>query len=179
MVTIIPDQTLKKIRGKAGQRGLRDLLLIELALTTALRVRELVSLTREQVQGKEWISVKVKGGRIERVYLPPKIRRLIESYLKTHSSEWLFPNGRGDHISGRHAQRIFYEIQDALNIPDGEKWNFHALRHTAITKFYFQTRDILLTRAFARHKRVETTTIYAHLNPLELARAVNQIERGW
>ena len=40
-------------------------------------------------------------------------------------------------------------------------FNFHSLRHTALTTVYRTTRDIRLTQRVARHKSVETTIVYA------------------
>jgi len=45
----------------------------------------------------------------------------------------------------------------------------HILRHTAITMFYHQCRDVAKTQLFAQHKNVATTMdIYVHTSPAEV-----------
>ena len=44
----------------------------------------------------------------------------------------------------------------------------HSLRHAAITNFYNQTKDLLLTAKMARHLEPQTTTNYVHLNTEQL-----------
>jgi len=48
-------------------------------------------------------------------------------------------------------------------------YNFHALRHSAVTNVYRATRDLFLAQRFAQHASPLTTIIYAHPADEELA----------
>ncbi len=50
----------------------------------------------------------------------------------------------------------------------------HSLRHYAITKFYNQTKNWLLTSKFARHIEPNTTTTYIHTDRSELYNEVDK-----
>jgi len=55
-------------------------------------------------------------------------------------------------------------------------YNFHALRHTAITNVYRATKDLFLTQRFARHANPITTVAYTHPSDEELYAAIRGIE---
>lgn len=53
----------------------------------------------------------------------------------------------------------------------------HLLRHTAITRYLRANRDLELTRRFARHSHVSTTSrIYSHLADEDVAAGVERME---
>lgn len=53
----------------------------------------------------------------------------------------------------------------------------HLLRHTAITRYLRSNRDLELTRRFARHSRISTTSqIYSHLTDEDVADGVRRME---
>ncbi len=51
-------------------------------------------------------------------------------------------------------------------------FNFHVLRHSAITHIYRRTKDIRLAQRFARHKSITTTSIYTHASDDDLIRSL-------
>jgi integrase len=57
--------------------------------------------------------------------------------------------------------RTWHKIQ--LSSWGFHAYRFHDLRHTAITNYYIQTRDIWRTKLFARHLDLQTTQKYIHL----------------
>ena len=52
----------------------------------------------------------------------------------------------------------------------------YRLRHSAITNVYRATRDLYLTRRFARHSSPLTTTMYTHPSDEELYAALRGIK---
>ena len=54
-------------------------------------------------------------------------------------------------------------------------YNFHVLRHTAITIVRRKTKDIRVAQRFARHASITTTTIYDHVADEEIAAAVRDL----
>ncbi|WP_158574141.1 tyrosine-type recombinase/integrase [Streptomyces triticagri] len=64
----------------------------------------------------------------------------------------LWPGVKGQRVSGDVAI-------GAAQI--GVQLKFHQFRHTAITRYYQKTLDLIATQHFARHQSPETTAIYA------------------
>lgn len=64
----------------------------------------------------------------------------------------LWPRTTNQMVSGRVA---IYAAQVGVQL------TFHQFRHTAITRYYQKTRDLVATQHFARHSSPETTAIYA------------------
>jgi len=54
-------------------------------------------------------------------------------------------------------------------------YNFHALRHTAITNVYRATKDLFLTQRFARHANPITTVAYTHVSDEEMYRSLQHL----
>jgi len=54
-------------------------------------------------------------------------------------------------------------------------YNFHSLRHSAVTNVYRATRDLFLAQRFARHASPLTTVIYTHPADEELAEGVRDL----
>ena len=52
---------------------------------------------------------------------------------------------------------------------------FHSLRHSAITNVYRATKDLYLTRRFARHASPLSTTCYTHPSDEELYEGIGGI----
>lgn len=49
----------------------------------------------------------------------------------------------------------------------GKDIHFHTLRHSFATHFYGKTKDIRSLQVLLGHSRLDTTSIYAHINPVE------------
>jgi integrase/recombinase XerC len=54
-------------------------------------------------------------------------------------------------------------------------YNFHLLRHSAVTNVYRATRDLFLAQRFARHASPLTTVIYTHPADEELAEGIRDL----
>ncbi|GAG76979.1 unnamed protein product [marine sediment metagenome] len=54
-------------------------------------------------------------------------------------------------------------------------YNFHCLRHSAITNVYRATRDLFLAQRFARHSSPLTTTIYTYVSDEEMSDRLRQL----
>jgi len=77
-------------------------------------------------------------------------------------------------LSLRQLQAIFTKWQRVAGFE--RPYNFHALRHTAITNVYRATKDLFLTQRFARHANPITTVAYTHPSDEELYAAIRGIE---
>lgn len=159
----------------------RDHLLFSLALGTGLRLAEIVGLDVGDVfQGgapRSRICVRAeiaKRGRAGDVFLPdallPKLRQFWRH--KMHKGESLEPESPlfcswpGRRISKRRVQILFRGWQLVAGFD--RLYPFHALRHTAITNVYCESRDLFLAQRFARHANPMTTVVYTHPSDEEL-----------
>jgi integrase/recombinase XerC len=80
----------------------------------------------------------------------------------------------GRRLSLRRVQLIFAHWQEVAGFE--RPYNFHALRHTAITNVYRATKDLFLTQRFARHANPITTVAYTHASDEELYEAIRKAE---
>jgi integrase/recombinase XerC len=160
----------------------RDHLVFSLALGTGLRLAEIVGLNVGDVffpDGTPRTRVRLraeitKGGRAGDLFLPdaliPKLERFWRfkrgagESLQTGAA--LFCTLSGNRISKRRVQIIFCDWQRSASF--SRLYPFHALRHTAVTNVYRESRDLFLAQRFARHVSPLTTTIYTHPSDEEL-----------
>jgi site-specific recombinase XerD len=73
-------------------------------------------------------------------------------------------------LSLRQLQVIFKKWQERAGFD--RPYNFHTLRHTAITNVYRATKDLFLTQRFARHANPITTVAYTHPSDEEIYSAI-------
>lgn len=176
-----------------GQRldGFRDHVIFSLALGTGLREHEIIALNvgdilDEQGAVKRRLALRVfKRSSTEparqEVLLPDTVRAKLEKLLaaRRRSGETLTPDTPvfvsrlGRRLSARQLRHSFGVWQERAGFE--RRFNFHALRHTACTNLYRQSKDIRLTQRFARHKSILTTVIYTHPSDDELLRSVQHL----
>jgi integrase len=152
-------------------------LAVQVALVTALREREVLSLRLESFQGaagRRVVPVLVKGGRVEDVYFPDQLVEAIQKFIRTRRRSlevgWLFVGRRrrsASKLAVSTLWKLWHDAQRGSGVAP-PLFRFHDLRHTAITRFYLLTRDIEKTRMFARHRSIATTQIYTHIRPEEV-----------
>jgi integrase/recombinase XerC len=180
--TLTKDEQRRLLRVVRTQGSPRDLALLTLALGTGLRLRELAGLNVGDVSpngsGVAWkviLDPKITKGRRGGVaYLTPAVREELSRFMRwkrrdrepLESRSPLFLSSYKRRLSLRRIQIIFREWQWAAGF--ASLYNFHALRHTAITNVYRTTKDLYLTQRFARHSSPLTTTIYTHVSDEEM-----------
>jgi site-specific recombinase XerC len=176
-----------------GERrdGFRDHVLFSLALGTGLREHEIVALDAGQVMESGEVRRRIllatfKGSdrlkdTFQEVVLPDLLRHKLAKFIKWKQAEGeatdpispLFVSRVGKRISTRQLRHLFHLWQDRAGFE--RRLPFHALRHTACSAIYRNTKDIRLTQRFARHASVVTTSIYAHPTDENLVRAVRDL----
>jgi len=171
--------------------GFRDHVLISLALATGLREHELLALdvgdlTDEAGRVRRHVRLRVfKRSSDEtahqEIVLSDTVRAKLEKLLRGRRDEDhdfgptspIFISRLGRRLSSRQLRRAFREWQKRAGLD--RYFHFHAIRHTACTTVYRNTRDLRLTQRFARHRSVLSTAIYTHPSDDELLRAVQAI----
>ncbi len=168
--------------------GFRDHVIFSLALSTGLREHELLALNVGDIfdelgHAKRRVQLRVfkraaKEPSIQEVVLSETVRLKLERLLKLKRADKhdvgseapIFLSRFRLRLSARQLRHAFAVWQQRAGFE--HLFNFHALRHTACTTLYRQTRDIRLTQRFARHRSILSTAIYTHPSDEELQRAV-------
>jgi integrase/recombinase XerC len=194
----LTDAEVKKILKVTGEAkaGFRDHMIISLALGCGLRESEIVALTVDDVAKadgktpKRIIQLKVfKRAALDanpndhRVHVPDATYYKLAKYLasieasKLYRDTLIFTSRNGTSwtkgICTRQIRRMFRGWQERAGFD--QIYNFHCLRHTAITGVRRKTGDIRLAQRFARHASIATTVRYDHVSDEELAAAVKGI----
>ncbi len=167
---------------------MRNRALVLLAYDTALRRGELLGLRLDDV---DWATGLVhvraehaKGGRARRVPLSPAVERLLGYYVQTVRAHLLA--GFGGDAAGplflSESQRnpgaplrpgAFNDIVDRLRarlaLPALHPHTFRHLRCTVLKRCGVDLADIAL---FASHASTQSTQLYLHLAPTEVARRI-------
>jgi len=157
-------------------RVARDRALLETLYSTGLRVSELVSLNRAQVDlvRKEFM-VRGKGKKPRIVFLSERAATIIQDYLKLRDDNFepLFLNYR----HGRAAEDITLGEKRRLSTVMVEylvrnyarkagiikKVTPHVLRHSFATELLVNGADIRSVQEMLGHSSITTTQIYTHL----------------
>lgn len=153
--------------------GLRDRAILETLYSSGIRVGELVSLNKENV---DFISgvLKVYGkGKKERLApIGDRALRAMRSYLekldfsKPKDKKAVFLNKSGRRMSDRAVRRIVekYIHKTSLN----EKISPHSLRHSFATHLLDRGADLRSVQELLGHANLSTTQIYTHVTPERL-----------
>lgn len=151
-----PEWLVKRSLEEAGPRVR---LMLALAAYAGLRAGEIARVHTADVVDDR-LYVHGKGGRTRVVPLTAHLALMLPT-----SGGWVFPNGRGAHLSPGHVSRL---VSRAL--PEG--WTAHTFRHRLATRAYAGTRDLLAVSALLGHSRPETTQRYVLMPDDALVAAV-------
>jgi integrase/recombinase XerD len=151
--------------------GLRDRVLLLVALQTGLRVSELIGLRREDLTLGPGGHLRCTGkGRKERCTpLRCEVASALEAWLRRHPgrpADPVFPGPRGAPLSrdaverlvARHAQ-VAAAHCDSLR---GKRVTPHVLRHTTAMDLLTHGIDRAVIALWLGHESVETTQMYLH-----------------
>lgn len=178
---------LLKVSGE-HREGFRDHLIFSFALGCALRESEIVGLDVEDVTSdgrrpRRTLQLRVfkHGGghsdpEAQRVPLSDATYYKLEKYLRAHappSGPLIRSRKGGARLSVRAVRALFAKWQRAAGFD--HHYPFHALRHTAISNFQREGRDLRATQIFARHASPSTTTIYEHASSEEVLRIARRL----
>jgi len=163
----------------SGERGARDKAIMEMLFSTGLRVSELCSLNRDQVniERKEF-GVIGKGRKPRVVFLSDRAAIWLEKYLSLRFDRFdaLFIryagnqeptiNGEKMRLTSRSVQRIIEKYVRKAKLPI--KATPHVLRHSFATDLLMNGADLRSVQEMLGHKNVATTQIYTHVTNKQL-----------
>ena len=177
-----------KVTGR-DKGGFRDHVIISLAAGTGLRESEIVGLDVDDVvtpagNVRHVVQLRVfkRAGagadpRAQRVHLPESTYWVLDKYVKVERFDLglstgapLFTSMKRNRLSTRAVRGMWARWQEAARFD--HLYPFHALRHFAVSAIRRRSRDIRVAQLFARHAKLQTTTVYDHPSDEELAAAV-------
>lgn len=149
--------------------ALRNRAMLETLFATGMRISELLSLRREQIDGTGRIFIRGKGKKERFVYLTPRAREHLQAYLDLRTDDFpaLFLPLRGRRvgttdarISPNYLQMKIkrYREQLKINVPTSA----HSLRHGFATYLAEQGANPAAIQTLLGHESLDTTTRYVH-----------------
>lgn len=189
-LTDVEQVRLLKVTGE-HRDGFRDHVIFAVALGTGLREHEIAALDVGDVlhddgRIRRRIALRIfkrssNEPATQEVFLPDAVWYKLAKFIgwkKTSGEDLgadspLFISRRGTRIATRTLRYLFRLWQGRAGFD--RPFSFHALRHSALTNAYRSTRDIRLVQRLARHKSVDTTTIYAAPSDEDILRAVRDL----
>jgi site-specific recombinase XerD len=176
-VAFLDTQEVLRLLGAASGKSikaLRDRAILELLFSSGLRVSELTSLNREQVNlEKQEFSVRGKGSKIRLIFLSDAAKDTLYHYLskRTDVDPALFvaiTKGFGTknaneelRITPRTIQRLVKHYAHKAGIV--KDVHPHTLRHSFATDLLSNGADIRSVQALLGHASITTTQIYTHV----------------
>jgi site-specific recombinase XerD len=163
----------------SSEIGLRDKALLEVLFSTGLRVSELTSLNRDQVnlETREF-GVIGKGRRPRVVFLSQRAAGWVDRYLSQREDMWrpLFirysrgkdedDDGEKMRLTSRTVQRIVKKYVRRARLPVDA--TTHTLRHSFATDLLTNGADLRSVQEMLGHKNIATTQIYTHITNAQL-----------
>lgn len=151
--------------------GIRNRAMLELLISTGMRISELLSLKKEQIDyrgGK--IFIRGKGKKERFVYLTERAMQQLDRYMKARGSDrlpYLFIPMRGRNaqsafkgISPNYLQAKIKEYREKLNI--NVPTSAHSLRHGFATYLAESGANPAAIQVLLGHESLDTTTRYVH-----------------
>ena len=147
----------------------RDSAILNILYGTGLRVTELISLKRSQLDSEtKQFSVMWKWSKIRAIFMTEKAKEALVDYLKARSddSEYLFislsQNSRGQKLSRNSVEEIVKKYKNLAWIK--KKVTPHTLRHSFATALLQKWADLRAVQALLGHSSITTTQIYTHVD---------------
>jgi site-specific recombinase XerD len=156
----------EEIKATIGaKKNLKHRLLLMIAYSSGLRVSEVVSIKRSDIDLlRKTVLIRSGKGRKDRcVMISDKVVKLLREYYVLYDTKtWLFTGQTPDkNLSIRSAQKIF---ENALHEADIEKAaSIHSLRHAFATHLLESGTDIRYIKELLGHKSIRTTERYTHV----------------
>lgn len=168
-IDILTQEELDRIITCGYQLSYRMGVVIETLSQTGLRNGELCNLRWEDFKRDVLILRDTKSGDMQYVPILPALSEKI-SKLKRYKHGYIFACGRG-RMYGHNLNKKLQEAAQAAGI--NRHISAHLFRHTVATLASKRNRSIAKVKEFMRHKSIDTTMQYVHLD-LDDAREVAQ-----
>ena len=178
-LTIEEVDKLLSIPGINTFKGLRDKTMLEIMYSCGLRVSELISLKKKDINIKNsFIRIIGKGnkeriipiGEIALEYLN-KYFELLSYNSKLNNSKNVFINKNGLPLTRQYFFKIikYYSIKANIN----KNISPHTLRHSFATHLLENGAPLIAVKNLLGHESINTTQIYTHVNERKLVSVID------
>ncbi len=149
--------------------GLRNRCMLEVLLATGMRISELISLNRDQLDGTGKLFIRGKGRKERFVYLTDRAAKITEAYLagRHDACPAMFVSLRGanagkntNRVSPNYLQMKIKEYKEKLRII--VPTSAHSLRHGFATYLAESGANPAAIQILLGHESLDTTTRYVH-----------------
>jgi integrase/recombinase XerD len=168
----------------AAAPNLKHQTALALAYGAGLRVSEVVALKVGDIDSQRMtLRIEQAKGRKDRYAMlsPLLLQRLRTWWRVAHAQGkmlpggWLFPGLNPlEPLTPRQLNRAIHAAADAAHID--KRLSMHSLRHAFATHLLEQKVDIRVIQVLLGHKKLETTTVYAHVATEVLREVVSPLE---
>ena len=163
----------------SNEAGLRDKAILETLFSTGLRVSELVSLNRDQINlDRKEFGVRGKGDKLRVVFLSDSAAEWLERYLRARRDRFkpLFirysgavdakRDGEKMRLTARSVEKIVGKYAKRCGLPvDATP---HTLRHSFATDLLIGGADLRSVQEMLGHESIRTTQVYTHVTDRHL-----------
>lgn len=170
----------------SSKNGLRDKAILEVLFSTGLRVSELVSLNRDQIDIKRReFGVIGKGRRPRVVFLSDAAATWLDRWLVSREDNWrpvfirmsgkkpdLMADGEQMRLTSRSVQRLVDTYCRKARLPT--KITPHGIRHSFATDLLSNGASLRDVQEMLGHKNIATTQIYTHVTQPQLRKMHEQ-----
>ncbi|MBI5573755.1 MAG: tyrosine recombinase XerC [Elusimicrobia bacterium] len=156
--------------------GLRDRAILELLYSSGLRISELTTLSKTDVDYfSGTVKVMGKGGKQRLVPVGDIALNTIRKYLKMRNdiSSVLFAGNKLQKLSARCIQKMLKIYLKKAGIT--KKITPHSLRHTFATHLLDNGCDIRSVQEMLGHKNLATTQIYTHITSQTMKKIYDKV----
>jgi site-specific recombinase XerD len=174
IINVIDSTTTKK----------RNKVLFSFMVTSCFRKFECSNLKLSDINGNEIVIRGKKNVFVEKFVIPQHISDMLKDYIETERAEilkkyntntpYLFVSNTGNKIDSTSFYKSLKMYAKKAGIKDWKRVTVHGCRHTGITRYYDNTKDIIFTSKVARHSNISTTQRYIHMSKEEYK---NNIEK--
>lgn len=185
------DQVDRLVTGTdtSKEEGIRDRAIMELLFSTGLRVSELVSLNRDQINlERREFGIIGKGRRARIVFVSDRAAEWIKNYLNKRKDAFkpMFirysgaviqeNNGEKMRLTSRSIERIVKKYVRSTRLPVDA--TVHTLRHSFATDLLTNGADLRSVQEMLGHKNIATTQIYTHITNKQLKEVHRSFHSG-
>lgn len=167
------------VKAKRELNKLTTVVVLELLISTGIRVGELVAIQEAHVYWQEGrIRILGKGQRERYVFLPdPELIALIKSYVKIKAitspqCNTLLVNSRGKAASTQYIRKLIKSLSQKSRI--SRNITPHMYRHSAACQLLEADVDIRFVQRLLGHHSISTTEIYTHVNDRVLQEKISK-----
>jgi len=184
-------ETARKRADVAHARGnkvaVRDYFVVDLALSTGLRVAEIADLKCKDIFLRDRFCALLvrngKGGKKRLVRFNGAFKRHYEKFISwkqsvgeptSLSDPLLLSSNSGDHMTTRALEKAFKRTAARADLPS--RYSIHCLRHTYACELYKASGyNLRLVQKQLGHSQIATTQVYADVVEPDMQRALERL----